>query len=313
MNRRGTLLLVASAALLLPEWAAAQPAAAPPAAASAAPAAVAPVAPAPAPSDDAPTGEGATPPPPAPAAPEATPEPSSSAPVTVAPAPGTPLPAPAEPPPPRPSPPPLDQLGSYQTHTWVGVGIRTTFVRDAGFDPFADTDALTTFDTSLGRTLLARRQLSLAAAFDYQVGGRSASARLDATDLSIHRLTLAPEVRFHLWPRLFLLARPAFGADRVKARIDESSTGAELVEKGWAPAVDLTAGVAAELYGKVSGDRPSFRLWLTAEGGYGWTGQVDLTMTPDSGQTAPARLAPLDLGDLNLRGPGFQLALRGSL
>ncbi len=314
MNRRGTLLLVASAALLLPGWAAAQPAPSPAVASPAAPAAAAPVAPAPAPSADAPKGEeGVTLSPPAPAKPEATPEPPPPAPVAVVPAPATPLPAPAEPPPPRPSPPPLDQLGSYQTHTWISAGARTTFVKDAGFDPFAETDALTTFDVSLGRTLLARRQLSLAAAFDYQVGGRSASARLDATSLSSHRLTLAPEIRFHLWPRLFLLVRPAFGADRVKASINESSTGAELVEKSWAPAIDLTAGVAAALYGKVSGDRPSFRLWLTADGGYGWTGQVDLTMTPASGQTAPARLAPLELGELNLRGPQFQLALRGSL
>ena len=131
MNRRGTLLLVASAALLLPGWAAAQPAPSPAVASPAAPAAAAPVAPAPAPSADAPKGEeGVTLSPPAPAKPEATPEPPPPAPVAVVPAPATPLPAPAEPPPPRPSPPPLDQLGSYQTHTWISAGARTTFVKD---------------------------------------------------------------------------------------------------------------------------------------------------------------------------------------
>lgn len=311
MSRRKTLVLVVSTVLLSSAWAAAQPAA--PEAAAPAPATPTETPP---PASDAATAAEVAAPPPAAAPPTvvaAAAAPPAVAPVTLAPPAAAPPPEAAAPPAPRPARPPLDQLGSYQTHTWIGVGIRTSFVKDAGFDPFADTDALTTFDVSLGHTLFAQRQLSLAAAFDYQIGGRSAAARFDATDLSSQRLTLAPEVRFHVLPRLFAFARPAVGADRVKASIEESSTGAELVETAWAPAFDLTAGVAAQLYGKVSGDRPSFRLWLTADGGYGWTGKIDLTMSPASGQSAPARLAPLDFGELNLRGPQFQIALRGSL
>jgi len=323
MNRCKTLALVASTMLLnsgrvaaqsaTAEAAAPAPAAAAPAPAAAAPAPAAAAAPAAPASDVSTTGEGAAAPPIAAPAVDPAASPPATAPVTLGPPVASPRTEPEAPPPPRPSRPPLDQLGSYQTHTWIGVGVRTSFVKDAGFDPFAETDALTTFDVSLGRTLFAQRQLSLAAAFDYQIGGRSAAARFDPTDLSSQRLTLAPEVRYHVWPRLFAFARPAVGADRIKASIDESSTGAELVEKAWAPALDLTAGVAAQLYGKVSGDRPSFRLWLTADGGYGWTGRIDLTMSPASGQSAPARLAPLDLGELSLRGPQFQIALRGSL
>lgn len=335
MNRRHAGLLTASVTLAFTSASLAQPAAAaPPAAAptvSASPAAAAPPAPsgtgaeataatdgdttpregsdaagddtAAAPAED--LAEGSTPVTPPPLA-----APASAA--LVAP----PAPAPAAPPPAAPPPrerrPPLERLGSYQTHTWLGVGARVRFVDHSGLDPFADTDELASLDLALGRTVFARRQLSVAAAFDYVVGGRQADARGGPTQLVGQRLTLAPEVRYHLLPLLFVFARPAFGAERVALFLDDGSSGAEFAKKAWAPAFDLSAGAAIQLLGPVSGDLQRARAWLALDAGYGWTGRIDAELTPSEDSSAPARTEPIDLGSVVLRGPAFQLALRAT-
>ncbi|MBN2192687.1 MAG: hypothetical protein JW751_07700 [Polyangiaceae bacterium] len=209
-----------------------------------------------------------------------------------------------------PTMPTLEHLGTYQKHTWVGTGVRTSYVNDPGLDPFAETDALVRLDVGVGRTLFGYRQVSLAAVLDYAVGGRSATARGDATTIMAHQITVAPELRFHVWPRLFVFARPAVGAEYFRASIEESSMNEELLQRAWAVAYDLSAGAAVQLYGKVSSDARIPRLWLVADGGYGWTGRVDLEMEANDDSDAPARSVPLDLGDLTLRGPQFQIAAR---
>jgi len=203
--------------------------------------------------------------------------------------------------------PGLDALGSHQRHWWATMGVRTSFVNDSGFDPFAYGDALVQFTVGGGRALVSRRSLSLGVGVLYDVGKRSADARGDATSLLMQRVVLAPRIRNHLWARMFVFARPAVGLLRTRARLDESASGATLEAHNWGAAFDLTAGAEYQAYGQASGEDPSPRLWFGAEGGYGWAQKVHLEMSPDDSAGGPERVAPLDLGDLTLRGPTFRI------
>jgi hypothetical protein len=119
---------------------------------------------------------------------------------------------------------------------------------------------------------------------------------------------LAPRIRNHLWARMFVFARPAVGLLRTKASIEESASGVTLEANNWGAALDLTAGAEYQVYGQASGEDPSPRLWVGAEGGYGWGQKVHLEMSPDDSAGGPERVAPLDLGDLTLRGPTFRIS-----
>jgi hypothetical protein len=67
------------------------------------------------------------------------------------------------------------------------------------------------------------------------------------------------------------------------------------------------AGVAFEVFGHASGSSNKPRLWVTTEGGYGWTAPNRLSLKPEDAGAAPQRLTPLDLGELSLRGPLFRV------
>jgi hypothetical protein len=72
--------------------------------------------------------------------------------------------------------------------------------------------------------------------------------------------------------------------------------------------LDATAGVAVEVFGYRSGQRRTPRLWVTAEGGYGWTASNRLALEPEESGSAPQRFAPLELPDsLSLSGPLFKV------
>ena len=91
------------------------------------------------------------------------------------------------------------------------------------------------------------------------------------------------------------------------ARMDETSTGTKLYARNWDFAVDAVAGGAFEFL-NLSGERGELRMFVHAEGGYGWSTASDLRLSPDEeDESAPQRVAALDLGTLALRGPMFRV------
>ncbi len=204
--------------------------------------------------------------------------------------------------------PGLDALGSHQAHWWLDLGVRTSYVNDSGYDPFSYDDALIQFSVGGGRTVFSRGSLSAGVGLVYEVGGTSADARGDITTLLVQRVVLAPEIRNHLWARMYVFAQPALGLLRTRATLDDSASGVTLEAKNWGTAFDLTAGGAYQIYGRPSGEKATPRLWIGAQGGYGWGRKVHLEMSPDDDSYGPERIAPLDLGDLTLRGPTFRIS-----
>ncbi len=200
------------------------------------------------------------------------------------------------------SPEAQHSLGSHQRNVRFDMGVRSQFIKGAGFDPFSEDDAFHQFSTSASIAPWAKGRLSLAAVVGYEDGDTSARARSDRASLSIHRFVLAPEARYHVLRVLALTARLGPTLTREQATLS-GALDSELSKTAWRLGFDATAGAALELWGYASGASHKPRLWLTAEGGYGYTASNRLTLEPADSGAAPQRLVPVELGELSLGGP----------
>jgi hypothetical protein len=201
-----------------------------------------------------------------------------------------------------------EPLGSHQPHIEASLGARVSKVADAGFDPFANSDELVQVSLGVGGTLLRLQRLSLAAVGFWDYGERGSQARGAETSLDVHRLTIGPELRYHLLTPLYVFAHvlPAFAHS--KATLDDNLTRAPRTAKHWAYGADFALGAAFEVYGANGGESKQPRLWAIAEGGYGYVGSSKLRLEPEVGQGAPERTAPVDLGSLSLAGPYLRVS-----
>ncbi|MEI9937162.1 MAG: hypothetical protein WDO69_08040 [Pseudomonadota bacterium] len=199
-----------------------------------------------------------------------------------------------------------EPLAPHQPYLQGSLGVRVSKVSDAGYDAFADSDDLVQVSLGLGGTLFRHGPLSLAAVGFWDYGQKSSTARGSATSLDVHRLTIGPELRYHVLPPLyfFVHALPAFAHS--SASIEDGVAEVTRYARHWSYGVDGAAGAAFEVYGARSGSiRP--RLWAIAEGGYGYLGSTSLEMSPDAGQ-GPQRPVPVDLGTLSLAGPYLRVS-----
>lgn len=205
-------------------------------------------------------------------------------------------------------------LGKHQEHTQASLGVRTSLVGAEGYDPYAENDVLTQGSLGLSHTLFADGDWSVAGAGGFDFGGSSSTVRGAHSELDLYRFSVAPELRFHLIPRLYLLGRvgPTLTRDRVK--ISDAATQADLSSAGWTFGFDSALGVAFEAIGKPSGNHQGVRGWIQLEFGYGWSAprEVNLEATGEDAAQAPQRVAGLDMPDLALRGPAAKLSVAAS-
>jgi hypothetical protein len=209
-----------------------------------------------------------------------------------------------------------DSLGSYQRHVQLMVGVRTSYLTDDNYRLFSRTvtragENFPVVQLSLGGgvTLLSQQQLSLAVIGLWDYGGSSSELRGEQADIDIHRLALGAELRHHFIPWVYALVRAAPVAVNARAGLDDSAAGQTLYSRSWSFGFDLSAGAALQLYGKRSSTSRTARVWLIAEGGYGWANSTDLRFRPDKDdEMAPQRIDEVDLGTLAIRGPMFRIS-----
>ncbi len=201
-----------------------------------------------------------------------------------------------------------EPLSEHQPIIEASLGARVSKVSSAGFDPFADSDDLAQVSLGLGGTVLRVQRLSLAAVGFWDYGERSSTARGSNSSLTVHRLSVGPELRYHLLPRLYLFAHvlPAFAHS--KAALDDSVALATRSARHWTYGADGAVGVAFEAHAFRGAEPLHPRLWAIAEGGYGYLSSSRLRLAPESGQGAPERSAPIDLGSLSLSGPYLRIS-----
>ena len=202
-----------------------------------------------------------------------------------------------------------EPLGSHQPHIEASLGARVSKVSSAGYDPFAESDELVQLSLGLGATAFRAGPLSIAGVAFWDYGGHSAQARGQATSLTSQRLSVGPELRYHLLTPLYVFAHvlPAFAY--TEASLDDDVAQATLYARHWSYGLDASAGAAYELYGRRSGESAQPRLWAMAEGGYGYLGSTHLRLAPDASSHAPERTASVDLGSLSLAGPYARVSI----
>jgi hypothetical protein len=189
----------------------------------------------------------------------------------------------------------------------LAAGVRTFYIKGAGYDPFSSNDAFVQFSLAGSRALVRHDDLSLAAGIGLDVGGSSAHARGSATDLRLTRVAALIEGRYQPASRVYFFARVAPGLLHGSAEIKDASSpaGATLGATFDTFALDVGAGAALRL-GTFA--RPRLGVWLVADGGYGWAPAQSLVLSPSLGSDSD-KAGALDLGTLAPRGGFFRVAL----
>jgi hypothetical protein len=189
----------------------------------------------------------------------------------------------------------------------VEAGLRTMFIKDAGYDPFSADDALAQFSLTATRALVRRGDLALAAGVGLDLGGSSATARGASSSLTLTRVSAVAEGRYQPLSRLYLFGRLAPGLLHGSATIDDASSPAASGLTGNFDSFSLEAsGGGALCFGDIG--RPHLGAWLVADGGYGWAAAKPLVLAPNLGSDQ-SKGGTLDLGTLAARGAFFRIAV----
>ena len=190
----------------------------------------------------------------------------------------------------------------------ASLGARVSKVGSAGYDPFASSDELLQASVGVGVTLFRQERLSLAGVGFWDFGSRSATARSADASLTVHRLSVGPELRFRvLQPMsLFVHVLPAFA--HAQASLADGVAQSTRVAGHWSAGVDGALGAAFDLYTAPGASSIRPHLLVIAEAGYGYLGSTRLKLTPEAGQGAPERTAAVDLGSLSLAGPYLRIS-----
>jgi hypothetical protein len=199
------------------------------------------------------------------------------------------------------------RFGDRETFWQAELGWRSSYVTDAGYDPFSDNNYLPQLSLGLARTIWDDDRLSFAPGVIWDYGWRGSTARGQNTSLATHRIALALEGRYHFLPWMYGLVRVTPGALHQSVEIEDPLAPAPFVAQGWVFALDASAGAAFLLGPQHEETSSPVRWWLAAEGGYGFAGSSPLVMHPDLSEGAPRRAGDLDLGTLAMRGPFFRV------
>lgn len=197
----------------------------------------------------------------------------------------------------------------------AGIGLRTTFVRSAGYDPYSTRDDLVQLSLEARRVVWFKNRLQLVYGVAWDWGRSSATAREGRTEMGAHRLGMIVEARYRLHPLLAVHARFVPSVQYDWERLTDPSgalTGTGLVswnDDHWALAVDGAAGASARLLQFESERGEELSVWFRAEGGYGLAPSRAVTLRAALPEGDPRQTGPVDMPSLALRGGFFRLAL----
>lgn len=186
-----------------------------------------------------------------------------------------------------------------RTKDWQGtLGVRTTLIRDRGFDPFATTDALPQLSIGVARVLARQGAIALALGLAADVGTTDARARSADSHLRLTRGSVPVELRLLPRPQAYLFARVAPGVLRVDASMTDSAAPATMTGGFTSLSVDASAGLAV----RVSPSRSVVGVWIEGDGGYAYAPSHDLAVQPALGGADRNKAGALMLAPLAARG-----------
>lgn len=198
------------------------------------------------------------------------------------------------------------RMGTHQVHWSFSLGLRENFITHSGFDPFSTNNVLPQVSLDAGRVVYASGPFSIATLLGFDWGSTKATARRADTELDVSRITAMLEGRYHFWRRLYAFGRIAPGALYSHATLNDPVASVDRQSNEWAFASDFSLGAAFEFAGEARGESQRPRGWLGLDGGYGYAQAKKLVLASNDA-SAPARLVPLDLGELAVRGGFFRV------
>ena len=205
-------------------------------------------------------------------------------------------------------PDPVPTMDKRVVSTTLDVGVRTTYVRESGFDPYSQNDALVQGTFGATRTIVVRWPFSIAVGGRWDFGGTSSTARGAETNLGVHRLLAPVEGRFHFGGRDgYFFARVAPGAVRMSASVKDASLDTPMGVTAWTPALDASVGYAWLMGPRSRPELHRARFWLLPEVGYAWSGSLPMVMGPSVAADDPRQFGSLTMPSLALRGPFFRV------
>jgi hypothetical protein len=193
--------------------------------------------------------------------------------------------------------------------TWeVSAGVRTMYIKSAGFDPFSSDDGFVQFSLS-GLGVVARKdRLSLAVGVGLDVGSSSATVRSAPSSISLTHPSALAEARYQPWSRLYLFGRLAPGLVHGTATVNDASSpsGSGLTADFDSFSLDASGG-GAFCVGAIGTARVG--VWMLADGGYSWVAGQDLILAPTLSNADQNKAGTLDLGTLAPRGGFFRISM----
>jgi hypothetical protein len=193
--------------------------------------------------------------------------------------------------------------------TWeVSAGVRTMYIKSAGFDPFSTDDAFVQFSLSGLGVIAGKDRLSFAVGAGLDIGSSSATARNAPSSISLTHPSVLAEGRYQPWSGLYLFARLAPGLVHGTATINDASSpsGSGLTADFDAFSLDASGGGAFCL-GAVGAARVG--VWLLADGGYSWVAGQDVILAPTLSNADQSKAGTLDLGTIAPRGGFFRISM----
>lgn len=204
---------------------------------------------------------------------------------------------------------PVDNVDRREGNWRVELGYRGSYIRSSEYNgPFSTNGFLPEVSIAASRTLIARGRFSFASGVAYDEGSSDATARGDPTSLSVQRVTVTLEGRLGFGPWGYAYLRAAPGAALQKAEITDPSSPDPLTKNDWLFATDLSAGYAWLVWPRWERSTVEPRLWLQAEGGYGWVAEQQLALAPALPPGSTDRVTGIDLGSLAMQGGYFRIA-----
>jgi len=197
------------------------------------------------------------------------------------------------------------------------LGYRGNFVTDAGLNPFSTEDYFGQVSMAASRTIFSRGRFSFAPGIAWDYGKSGATARGDLTSLEVHRIVVPLEGRIHFreWGYAFVRAAPGVAVENAEVNdptaicaqaASQEGCAAPLTKSRWLFATDISAGYAYPVWARKDVSDLVPRIWLQADGGYGWIVGQRLNLATDLASGDPRLASGVDLGSLTMRGAFFR-------
>jgi hypothetical protein len=184
----------------------------------------------------------------------------------------------------------------------VYLGVRAMNIKDAGYDPYSESDALAQNAFGLSFTPWRSRPWSVHLLAEYNYGGSSAYARNVPTQLDVHRFALGVEGRWMPRSRFYLYAKVVPALARIYGEIDDSDLGVSLESASTAFLCDTSAGAALRLGTAGKEPKRTVSFWLMMDWGYTFATQTAMSFSPANIDDETRKFGAINLPGLRLGG-----------